>query len=439
MTNKSVDDNFLSGLENLKTVGRYKIVKKLGQGGAAVVYLGRDPYIKRNVAVKISKPSDRYRESFFVEVQSTGRFNHPNIVTIYDAGVFDEYCYITMEYVEGVTLEDYCRPDNLLPISKVVEIIFSICQALDYAHELGVIHRDIKPSNIMLDKAGNPKITDFGIAVVTGETAPIGVFGTPSYMSPEQLKDETVGFHSDIFSIGCVLYELLTGQQAFSGNNNFAIMYKITSETPEPLKTLRPELPRILSDITENALAKDPKDRYQSCGDLAYELRVALRGLSGDVKNGEKLKDVVDYVHRVPFFASFAKEQVAELLAASNVIKVAKGKIIVSDGEIDDSFFIVLSGKTQVQKGDRVIASVGVGECFGEMSFICGQARSATVIASTECALLKISATLLDRSPESIQMLFYKNFARTLVQRISGGRKNSTQSNPADIQAKAGT
>lgn len=425
MTDKRVDDNFLSGLADLKNVGRYRISKKLGQGGAAVVYLGRDPYIKRNVAIKISKPSDRYRESFFVEVQSTGRFNHPNIVTIYDAGVFGEYCYITMEYVEGVTLEDYCHPDNLMPLSKVVEIIFSICQALDYAHEQGVIHRDIKPSNIMLDNAGNPKIADFGIAVVTGETAQIGVFGTPSYMSPEQLKDETVGYHSDIFSVGCVLYELLAGQQAFPGNNNFAIMYKITSEDPPPLKTLRPDLPQVLIDITEKALAKDVKERYQTCRDLAYELRVALRGLSGDVKKGEKLKDVVDYVHRVPFFATFTKVQVAELIAASNVIKVPKGKVIVSDGEIDDSFFIVLSGKTQVQKGDQVIAQVGVGECFGEMSFICGQARTATVIASTDCAMLKISATLLDRSPETIQLLFYKNFARTLVQRISGGGKKN--------------
>lgn len=404
--------------EDIKTVGRYKIIRKLGQGNTGVVYLGSDPYIKRSVAIKISQPtSDNARRRFFIEAQSAGRLNHPSIVSIYDAGVFRNSCYITMEYIEGADLKKYCKKDSLLPLNKVVEIIFSVCNALDYAHRNGVVHKDIKPANIMIDKMGNIKITDFGIAQMTERTAEIGFFGTPSYMSPEQLKDEVVGSESDIFSLGCVLYELLTAERAFSGDKVFAIMYKIINEEPVSITYLRPDLPKILGKITKRALSKARNERYQTCMDFAYELRVALRGLTGTL---DKTRDVGDYIHSVPFFHNFTKKQVRELVSACTIVKARKGKVIVAQGEIDDTFYVVLSGKAKVMKDDQqVIASIGTGQCFGEMSFIGGQARIATVLADTDCALLKISATLLDRSSESIQLLFYKSFAMTLVRRMS--------------------
>ncbi|MFC1858522.1 protein kinase [Thermodesulfobacteriota bacterium] len=424
MVDTPVNGDFISGLEDVKSVGRYEIIQKIGQGGTAVVFQGRDPYIRRYVAIKLSQPSDRYRESFFLEVQSAGRFNHPNIVSIYDAGVYNDYCYITMEYVEGPTLEKFCDKDNLLPVNRVIEILLSVCNGLDYAHKEGVIHRDIKPSNIMVTKEGNIKITDFGIAQLTGHTAPTGVFGTPSYMSPEQLKEEMAGLEGDIFSLGCVLYELLTGKQAFSGHNYFSIMYKITNEEPPTVRELRPELPAILEEITAKAMKKDFKERYQTCMDLAYELRVALRGIV-ETKSDEKLKDIVDYIRKVPFFHNFSKEQVNELVAASDIVRVIKGKVIVAHGEINDSFYIILSGRANVRKDGRDIAQIGVGECFGEMAFLGGQPRVASVAADTDCVLIKISATLLDRSPESIQLLFYKNFGMTLVRRLSQPKKKN--------------
>jgi len=182
-----------------------------------------------------------------------------------------------MEYVKGDTLESWCHKDRLLPTDRAVSIIFTICNALEYAHQQGVIHRDVKPSNIMINGSDEVKITDFGIAQVTDNTAPLGIFGTPSYMPPEKLKEEIVGPQGDIFSLGCVLYEVLSGQKAFAGANNFSIMYKITHDEPLPLLSLRPDLPSILEDITRKAIAKDLKERYQSCGDFAYDLRVALR------------------------------------------------------------------------------------------------------------------------------------------------------------------
>jgi serine/threonine-protein kinase len=422
-----VDSKFLDDLSDVQKVGRYEISKKLGQGSMGVVYLGRDPYINRHVGIKISRPAadvesekaNKYRESFFTEAQSAGRLLHPNIVSIYDAGMYKDFCYMTMEYIDGPTLRKFCEKDYLLPISNVVQILFMACKALDFAHKKGVIHRDIKPSNIMINKAGYVKITDFGIAKLkSDQTASQGIVGSPSYMSPEQVKDQPVDDKSDIFSLGCVLYQMLTAELAFPGENHFSIMYKIAREDPVPIRELRPEVPDILEKITLKALAKDPEDRYQSCADFAYDLRVALRGLKGTVKTS-KVEDVIDYVHNVPFFEGFTKEQVKEILKASNIFKVKKGKVVVAEGEIDDSFYVLLSGRAVVQKNGSRIATIGRGECFGEMAFLSGQARAASVVAETDCNLIKISATLLDRSSASMQALFLKTFAMTLIQRLS--------------------
>ncbi|MBW1705597.1 MAG: protein kinase [Deltaproteobacteria bacterium] len=422
------DEEFIAGLADLTTVGRYEIIRKLGEGGAAAVYLGKDRYIKRYVAIKMSQPTaDKGRSRFFLEAQSAGRLNHPNIVAIYDADVYKDFCYLTLEYIEGPTLKKFCHKDDILPMSRAVEIVFSACNALDYAHKQGVIHKDIKPSNIMLDKEGAIKITDFGIAQMVGKTAELGVIGTPSYMSPEQAEDGIVGNQADIFSLGCVLYELLTGERAFSGDNSFVIMYKIINKEPEPMLRIRPEIPEILEQITKKALAKDIKERYQSCMAFADELRVALRGLRGIVQN-EETSEIVDYVHHVPFFHNFTRDQVNELVSANSIIKVPVGRVVVSEGEISDTFYVILSGKLKIMKGDEKIALIGDGECFGEMAYIAGQARFATVVADTDCILMELNPTFMERLSKSIQFLFFKNFAMTLVRRLSKDSGTATNS-----------
>lgn len=422
-----VDTKFLEDLSDIKTIARYEIIGKLGQGSMGVVYSGKDPYINRHVSIKISRPAagvegeraDKYRKRFFLEAQSAGRLMHPSIVAIYDAGMYKDFCYIAMEYIDGPNLEKFCRKGELLPISRVVEVIFTACKALDFAHKRGVVHRDIKPSNIMLNKTGEVRITDFGIARIKSEqTLSQGIVGSPSYMSPEQVKEQPVDEKSDIFSLGCVLYELLTGQKAFSGENYFSILYKITNADPPSMREIRPEIPEILIRIVNKALAKDPGDRYQSCLDLAYDLRVVLRGLKGVIKS-DKVDNVVDYVHGVPFFEDFTKIHVREILNTCNIIKVFKGKVIVAEGEIDDSFYIILSGRAAVRKNGNTIADISRGECFGEMSYLSGQSRVATVVAVTDCILMKISATLLDRSSEKIQLLFLRKFAITLLNRLA--------------------
>jgi serine/threonine-protein kinase len=236
-------------------------------------------------------------------------------------------------------------------------------------------------------------------------------------MSPEQIKDETLAANCDIFSVGCVLYELLCGHPAFPGENEYSIIYKVTNEDPEPIENLRPGLPRLLQGILGRAFQKDPGKRYQTCQEMACDLRMVLRVLMDQAP--EKIETIVDFVHSVSFFRNFTQDQVRHLVAVGTILKAEKGQIILTEGEIDDTFYVLLGGKASICKGGRCIAAVRAGEVFGEMAYIAGQARIASVVAETDCMLMRISATLLDKAPKGIQLLFFKNFATTLVQRLS--------------------
>lgn len=417
-----LDLQFLSSLEGIETIGRYQVIRKLGQGSAGVVFLCKDPFIKRRVAIKLSyTATDRARERFLVEAQYAGQFNHSNIVSIHDVGVQNNFCYMTMEYIEGDTLERFCHKKHRLSLRRIVEIALNVCSALDYSHKRGIIHRDIKPANIMIDKDGIVKITDFGIAQMTESTAVSGFFGTPSYMSPEQLKEESIGYQSDIFSLGCVMYELLSYQRAFPGENNFSIIFKITTAEPEPISKIRPDLPVLMVDIINKAIAKNLAERYQTCTELAFDLKVVLRGLT-EVTESEEIKDVVDFVHNLKFFRTFSEDQVKEVVSLSQIIKIDKGRAIISEKEIDDTFYIVMSGQAKVKKDGKDLASLGTGDCLGEMALIAGQRRVADVIADTDCILLKIGSAVLDNATDSVKYLFFKGFALMLVQRLSGIR-----------------
>jgi serine/threonine protein kinase len=421
-----------------KKVGRHTIFHELGRGNMGVVLLGFDPYIDRLVAIKIPRPSPdilnrgsgEYYQDFFREARSAGRLNHPNIVAIFDADVTEDSCYLAMEHIDGHTLKDFCRKDTLLPVDKVIDIVSNACKALDYAHNKGVVHWDIKPANIILNSAGMAKITDFGIARMTHqaraeamEEKETKISGTFSYMSPQHIATpHMVDGRSDIFSLGCVLYELLTGQMAFDGDSIYAVAYKIAHEEPDSILKIRPELPEILDGIVKKALQKEPDKRYQTGMEFAYDLGVALRRINISRKD-LPIEDIVDYVRNTPFFEMFSKEQVKEILSASTIIRLFKGNIVVAEGEIDDSLYIILSGKVEVLKGGEKIDFINRGECFGEMAYLSGRPRSATLKAATDCILMKISAVLMDEVPAPVQLLFMKSFALTLVNRISINHK----------------
>ena len=264
---------------SLEKIGRYEIVGELGRGAMGVVYKATDPNIGRTVALKTMRVDVHGLESadlmrrFKNEARAAGLLNHPNIVTIYDAGELDGAFYIAMEYLEGTTLQELLAERRVLEAAEVARFSREIAKGLDYAHSHGIVHRDVKPANIMLTRSGAVKIMDFGIAKSGGSMTGTGqVLGTPNYMSPEQVKGKALDGRSDLFSLGVILYEMLTGEKPFAGQNVTTIIYKIVNENPIPPRELDATVPASLSALVLKALAKSPDERYQSGAELARDL-----------------------------------------------------------------------------------------------------------------------------------------------------------------------
>ena len=271
------------------TLGRYEIIRELGQGAMGVVYLGKDPKINREVAIKTLSYSsveaelfDEFRERFLREAEAAGRLAHPNIVTIYDVGEEHDMAYMAMELLKGSDLHGYCRKGSLMPVDQVLAILASVADALEYAHDNGVVHRDIKPDNIILLDDGQVKVADFGIARVmsASETQTGVLLGTPSYMSPEQVEGSKVDGRSDLFSLGIVMYEMLTGEKPFKGDNLANMMYSISNVAYTPAKKVAPKVPDCCSRIIKKLLIKDPQKRMAPAAAVAKKLRQCRASLS---------------------------------------------------------------------------------------------------------------------------------------------------------------
>jgi serine/threonine-protein kinase len=266
-----------------KRFGRYEIVAELGHGAMGVVYKARDPKIDRFVAVKtinllghVPEEQHEYRERFFREAQAAGRLLHPGIVTIFDVGDDPDTQgpYLVMEYVAGVPLNGMLSEGVPIPLPSALKLTQQIAEALDCAHAQNIVHRDIKPANIMVTAEGQAKITDFGVAKLnlTHVTMPGRVFGTPAYMSPEQLEGGEVDGRSDIFSLGVILYSMVTGYRPFQGNSVMTVCFKVANREPMAPTLLDPNLPPELDAVIARAMAKNPSDRYQRAMELALDL-----------------------------------------------------------------------------------------------------------------------------------------------------------------------
>lgn len=266
----------------ISQLGRYEVLGELGHGAMGIVYKARDPLIDRVVAIKTINlglaldEKEEYEGRFYQEAKAAGRLSHPNIVTIYDVGKSGDVAYIAMEFLEGRELRDIMNDGALLPVDQVLDIAAQVAQGLAYAHEHDIVHRDVKPSNIMVVRDGHVKITDFGIARMASSavrTQTGMVLGSPKYMSPEQVMGKNIDQRSDIFSLGVMLYEMLTGHPPFTGENVNAIMYQTLNAVPAPPSTLNSIVPEMLNFIVAKALAKALDDRYQNARDFADDLR----------------------------------------------------------------------------------------------------------------------------------------------------------------------
>lgn len=413
-----------------KKIGKYSVVREVGRGSSGTVYLSHDPFYGRDVAIKLYKePSGEdeaelrvARKMFFNEAQMVGRLQHPNILPIFDAGEEDGRYYVVMEHVHGArTLAAYCRPDNLLPIDEVVRIIFSTVRAMHYAHTRGVVHRDIKPSNIMLTMSNEVRVIDFGIALwVDAEVSVIrGVAGSPSYMSPEQVKAEDIGPPSDLYALGAVMYELLTGRRPFKAANLAKLLHQIVFATPHPIHKLRDEVPEELEEVVWRAMRKKPEDRFAN----GLEFAAALTRIHQSLRN---TRDALDERERVAilrglrFFHDFSHTEIRELIKAAEWREYAPQQEIVRQGEADDRFYVIISGEVAVEVDGKQLGRLSSGDCFGESSVVPNARRQATIRALEPVTLLQVSSTLLETLSAACQLRFNRMFLQTLIQRLQG-------------------
>jgi len=417
-------------------IGKYVIINEVGHGSSGRVYLSHDPYYGRDVAIKVyninadedPQKARVTRKMFFNEAQMMGRLQHPNILPIYDAGEQDDFYYVVTEHIHGArTLAAYCKPDNLLRVDDVVEIVFKCAKALHYAHSRGVIHRDIKPSNIMLTLDNDVRIIDFGIALVTdSDVSRIeGIAGSPSYMSPEQVQSQEITPQSDLYSLGAVTYELLTGFRPFRASSLSKLLHQIVYATPPPIHTLRSDISEELEELVARSLQKEPKARFSNGLELAGKLTQVFQKLRTQNEKIDK-QERFDSLRTLEFFHDFSHSEIWEILRASEWREYEPDDEIIREGEMDDRFYIIVDGDVVVRSGRRETGTLTAGQGFGETSYVRGARRTATIAAKTPVTLLRVSSTLLEQASSSCQLRFNKVFLKSLIERLQGHSGGTT-------------
>ncbi len=409
-------------------IGRYVITRELGRGSTSIVYLAHDVERGSDVAVKLYHPdhvrperAHTRRKLFVNEARLAGELNHPNLVSVLDAGTSGEDAYIVTEYLRGATpLSAYTRLIDLLPQQQVTEILFACAKALDYAHRRGVIHRDIKPSNILLMPDGMPKIIDFGVAVhsLTGTQTVTGLIGSPSYMAPEQVKNGTATALSDIYSLGVVGYELLTSKRPFYGENLSHLVHQIIYATPPPLLKLRASVPRALADLIERAMEKDPEKRFPNALAMAAVLARVVSEFEQDAGHLE-LQDRFDIVRHLPFFKDFSYAAVWEAVSHSGWHNYEEGEEVLAARTHARAFYVVVSGELALERDGRQIDVLRRGETLGALSLLAGRAVRSRAVALSPLLVMRIDAAQLEAMSAECQLAFQKVFNKDLLRQLA--------------------
>jgi len=412
-------------------IGKYPVVREIGSGATSKVYLARDPFKERDVAIKVflfDEQADPQTErmmhkAFLAEASLAGKLNHPHIVEIYDAVVEPDHSYLVMEYVPGTTLEAHSGVTNLLPLNKVVEITFKCIRALEYAHQHGVIHRDIKPGNLMLSDGGETKVGDFGASFQQRhghESTQITGVGSPAYMSPEQIRLGDLTQQTDIYSLGVVMYRLLTGRLPYEASTQAALAYAILNIEPLAPSTLRPDLPPLLDQIVTKAMRKDPAARYLSWLEFGKDLSQAfvnLRLAGESASDSEKFNRLRD----MEFFQDFGDVALWEVLRIASWKSMPADTIVIREGDPGESFYLLLDGEVGVTLLGKPLSSIKPGGCFGEVLYFTGTAgrRTTTIVAMAKITVLEIRAEALRAATYACQVAFNKAFMRVLIDRLT--------------------
>ena len=407
-------------------VGKYDIQKLLGKGATGTVYLAKDTFTGKEVALKTIEPEvfrdpefgTVYRSQFVQEASLAGKLRHPHIVAILDAVVSEESGHIAMELVTGGDLSTHTAPDKLLSVADVLQIGFKCCGALEYAAKEGIVHRDIKPANIMIAALTEVKIADFGAAYLKkSQVVQTAAMGSPYYMSPEQIQGKELSFHSDMYSLGVVLYELLVGRRPFLAENLQALVNKIINLEPQPPSEQRTELKKEIDTVVLRAMKKAPEQRYASWTEFALEISKVgqLFMPPGSIPDSDKYVAL----KKVPMLATLADSELWELARAGKWRRVPKGKPIVRENEKGTSFFFLAQGEAKVTKQARLLNMVNGGECFGEMAYIAGgEKRHATVESHTELLLAEFEPVALDKMSLGAQLQLTRALVRNVSDRL---------------------
>ena len=411
-----------------RSIGKYPVIRTLGQGATSRVYLAYDRFRSRQVAIKVVEagpvPGDEQRQqaqsAFLTEAALAGKLQHPHIVAIHDAVSEGGENYIVMEYADGGTLEQYCRYDNLLPVDRVVELMFMASLALNHAHEQGVIHCDIKPANLLLCRNDELKISDFGAAqYIAAAHTQLSGLGSPLYMSPEQIEDRRLNHQTDIYSLGAVMYQLLAGRPPFQASSRESLLYQIL-QIDAPLPSLaRPDLPPALDRIVMRALAKDREERYAEWREFAGE----LENLFGNLElPGQDLSEAERFsvLCQLSLFREFGDVEIWEALRIGTWHRLREGTAIIREGEACRGFFVIAAGEVVVSRDGQSLGALGEGQFFGDVLYFQegGAPRDTTMTSASPVVLLEISAEALRRASAACQVQFDRALLRMLVNRV---------------------
>jgi serine/threonine protein kinase len=411
-------------------LGKYTVQDEIGKGATGTVYLAKDTFSGRKVALKILDPElfkdaelgDVYRAQFMNEASLAGNLRHPHIVAILDAAVEKESGYVAMELIIGGDLSAHIKPETLLPVADVLQIGFKCCGALDYAFRQGIFHRDIKPANIMIMQGTTVKIADFGAAHLrrstTTTTTQAAAVGSPFYMAPEQITGKEPNFHSDLYSLGVVLYQLLTGERPFTAGSLQMLMEKILHQEPTPPSKLRAGLPKAIDDCVLRAMKKDPRERYEYYGEFALDLARAAKLVLPPEEIPDSEKHVT--LKCCEMLSELADAELWELARGGRWARAPKGTVILREGDEGESCYFLAEGAVKVHRKGVLLNVIKQSECFGEMAYIHRGdiPRHATVEATSDVLLAEFRPLELMQMSANAQLHLTRAFVRNLVDRL---------------------
>ena len=409
-------------------IGKYDVVGVLGRGAMGVVYRAHDPYVDRTVAIKLATHSDIEgdadggvaRRLFINEARSAGRLDHPNVLKVYEAGEADGQPYMVMEFIDGAdTLRNHCNRDDLLSVEQVVSIIRQVADALDYAHRNGVLHRDIKPANIMLTHEGVVKLGDFGIARRIGvdQTQIVGWFGSPLYMSPEQARDAEVTPQSDLFSLGSVFYEMLSGAPPFAAKGLTGLIQKVCYQEPAPLTQLRAEIPNALWLIVKRMLEKDIQRRYATGAEIVRDID-ALTGRSQPTMVALGEDDKLNALAGLAFFQDFPRKELKELVKVAEWQRFTAEQEVFAEGSKGRCCFVIVEGGVSLELNGTRLETLSEGQCFGELEYLGEEGRLLKAQALRNTVVLCIDRDYREWASLPCQLRLGKAFQKILVDRL---------------------